>query len=214
MYGLPQADRLSQLRLISHLSKDGYYQCPNTPCLFQHETLDVTFCLVVDDFGIRYSAQSDADHLIATLQANDYDPTIKPTGDTYLGMSISFQPTSVRLSMPDYITKALQRFRPNYHLTTHRAAATPGKYHDTVYSRIQLVQEDDSPLLTLMQRTEIQAIVGTLLCYAHAVDPSLLPIANEIASQQANPTQKVLTAANWALSYASSRQNNCITYCR
>jgi hypothetical protein len=44
------------------------------------------------------------------------------------------------------------------------------------------------------------------------VDPSLLPIANEIASQQANPTQKVLTAANRALSYVSSRQNNCITY--
>jgi hypothetical protein len=44
------------------------------------------------------------------------------------------------------------------------------------------------------------------------VDPSLLLIANEIASQQANPTQKVLTAANCALSYVSSRQNNCITY--
>ncbi len=44
------------------------------------------------------------------------------------------------------------------------------------------------------------------------MDPSLLPIANEIASQQANPTQKVLTAANRALSYASARRNNCITY--
>jgi hypothetical protein len=44
------------------------------------------------------------------------------------------------------------------------------------------------------------------------VNPSLLPIANEIASQQANPTQKVLTAANRALSYVSSRQNNYITY--
>jgi hypothetical protein len=44
------------------------------------------------------------------------------------------------------------------------------------------------------------------------VDPSLLPIANEIASQQANPTQKVLTAANRALSYASARRNNGITY--
>ncbi len=44
------------------------------------------------------------------------------------------------------------------------------------------------------------------------MDPSLLPIANEIASQQANPTQKVLTAANRAPSYASVRRNNCITY--
>jgi hypothetical protein len=64
MYGLPQAGRLSQLRLISHLAKHGYHQCPNTPCLFRHETLDVTFCLVVDDFGIRYGSQSDADQAI------------------------------------------------------------------------------------------------------------------------------------------------------
>jgi hypothetical protein len=86
MYGLPQAGRLSQLRLISHLAKHGYgyRQCPNTPCLFRHDNLDVTFCLVVDDFGIRYGSQSDADHLIATLRANDYELTIKETGDTYL----------------------------------------------------------------------------------------------------------------------------------
>ncbi len=44
------------------------------------------------------------------------------------------------------------------------------------------------------------------------MDPSLLPITNEIASQQANSTQKVLIAANRALSYASARQNNSITY--
>ncbi len=90
-------------------------------------------------------------------------------------MSISFQPTSVRLSMPGYkcITKALQRFRPNYLLPTHRAAATPDKYQHTVYPRIQVVQEDRSPLLTPTQRTEIQAIVGTLLYYARAVDPFL-----------------------------------------
>ncbi len=155
MYGLPQAGRLSQLRLISHLAKHGYHQSPKTPCLFQHETLDVTFCLVVDDFGVRYGKQSDADHLIATLRANNYELTIKETGDTYLGMSISFGPGSVSLSMPGYINKALQRFRPHYLLPTHRAAAIPGKYHAAIYPRIQLVKEDNSPLVTPTQRTEI-----------------------------------------------------------
>jgi hypothetical protein len=79
-------------------------------CLFQHETLDVTFCLVVDDFGVRYGQQSDADHLIAALKACDYELTIKPTGDTYLGMNIVFGPDRISLSMPGYIDKALQRF--------------------------------------------------------------------------------------------------------
>ncbi len=114
--------------------------------------------------------------------------------------------------MPGYIHKALQHFRPQYLLPTHRAAATPGKYHDAIYPRIQLATEDKSPLLTPIQSTEIQAIVGTLLYYARAVDPFLPPIANKIASQQSNPTQKVLTTANRALSYASKRQNNSITY--
>jgi hypothetical protein len=148
MYGLHQAGCLSQLRLISHLAAHGYHQCPHTPCLFQHDTLDVTFSLVVDDFGIRYGSQSDADHLIATLRANDYELTIKPIGDTYLGMNISFTSTSVNLSMPGYIKKALQRFRPQYLLPTRRAAATPGKYHDAIYPRIQLATVDKSPLLT------------------------------------------------------------------
>ncbi len=179
-----------------------------TPCLFQHETRDITFCLVVDDFVVRYGSQSDADHLIATLRANQYDLTIKPNGDTYLGMNISFAPDSISISMPGYINKALTRFRPQYLLSTHRAATTPGKYNSSIYPRIQYVKEDKSPLLTPTQRTEIQAIVETLLYYARAVDPSLLPIANEIASQQANPTQKVLIAANRALSYASARQKN------
>jgi hypothetical protein len=109
MYGLPQAGRLSQLRLISHLQSHGYIQCPNTPCLFKQLTRDITFCLVVDDFGIKYGTQEDADHLIKTLQSNDYQLTIKPTGDTYLGMHITFNEHRVSISsMPGYITKMLK----------------------------------------------------------------------------------------------------------
>jgi hypothetical protein len=63
MYGLPQAGRLSQIRLIEHLARHGYRQCPNTPCLFRHRSRDIIFSLVVDDFGVRYGSQSDIDHL-------------------------------------------------------------------------------------------------------------------------------------------------------
>jgi hypothetical protein len=35
MYGLPQAGKLSQVRLIDHLAQHGLTQCPNTPCLFR-----------------------------------------------------------------------------------------------------------------------------------------------------------------------------------
>jgi hypothetical protein len=81
MYGLPQAGRLSQIRLIQHLARHGYHQCPNTLCLFRHRKRDIMFSLDVDDFGVRYGSQSDIDHLKKTLQLNDYKKTIRPDGD-------------------------------------------------------------------------------------------------------------------------------------
>jgi hypothetical protein len=38
IYGLKQAGKLAQDRLIAHLAKHGYSQCINTPCLFRHES--------------------------------------------------------------------------------------------------------------------------------------------------------------------------------
>jgi hypothetical protein len=60
--------------------------------------------------------------------------------------------------------------------------------------------------------TELQAIICTLLYYAGAVDPTLLTIANELASQQAQPTQRVLKSANRVLSYCSANHHNALIY--
>jgi hypothetical protein len=128
MYGLPQAGRLSQLCLISNLKEHGNHQCPNTPGLFKHESRDIIFCLVVDDFCIRYGTQDDADHLINALCSHDYELTVKPTGDTFLSMNIAFTPTSVSISMPGYVDKMLKIIRPHYLLPSHRPAQTSGRY--------------------------------------------------------------------------------------
>ena len=68
MYGLPQAGRLANDQLVAFLKPHGYIPCPLTHGLWRHTTRDIVFSLVVDDFGIRYTNQKDADHLIATLQ--------------------------------------------------------------------------------------------------------------------------------------------------
>jgi hypothetical protein len=130
MYGLPQAGRLSQIRLIERLARHGYHQCPNTPCLFRHRTRDIIFSLVVDDFSVRYGSQSDIDHLEAILKRKDYKITVRPDGDQYLGMAIAFNAarTAVTISMPGYVQKMLTRFRPHYLDKDHRPARTPGRY--------------------------------------------------------------------------------------
>ncbi len=70
------------------------------------------FCLVVDDFGVRYKTQADAEHLISTLEKYDYKLKVRPLGDAYLGMVIAFdrQNKTVSISMPGYVKKMLQRF--------------------------------------------------------------------------------------------------------
>jgi hypothetical protein len=53
MYGLPQANIRANQLLEKHLATKGYYQCQHTPGLWCHVWQNITFCLVLDDFGIK-----------------------------------------------------------------------------------------------------------------------------------------------------------------
>ncbi len=56
MYGLPQAGILTNKLLEQRLNTKGYYHCQHTPGLWRHVWCDITFCLVVDDFGNPHCA--------------------------------------------------------------------------------------------------------------------------------------------------------------
>ena len=64
IYGLPEAEKLSQDRIVQHLATNEYIQCANTPCLFVHKTNRVAFTLVVDDFHSKFKECQSADHLL------------------------------------------------------------------------------------------------------------------------------------------------------
>jgi hypothetical protein len=68
MYGLPQAGKLANNLLILVLAPFGYFPVPIMPGIWQHDTRDIAFCLVVDDFGVKYTNKDDADQLIANLE--------------------------------------------------------------------------------------------------------------------------------------------------
>ena len=87
IYGLPQAGKLSQDRLVQHLAANEYIQCANTSCLFVHKTNGVAFTLVVDDFLIKFKERQSADHLLNSLRelykiTTDFSPTLKYVGIT------------------------------------------------------------------------------------------------------------------------------------
>ena len=68
MYGLPQAGRLAYDRLAANLAPDGYLPCPITPGLWKHNTDNVNFTLVVDDFGVKYTDATHAQRLMTCLK--------------------------------------------------------------------------------------------------------------------------------------------------
>ena len=129
MYGLPQAGMLANKLLKMRLVRHGYYECRHTPGLWRHQWRPITFVLVVDDFGVKFKGKQHAQHLAAALKEH-YDVTMDWKGELYIGISLKwdYNQRTVQLSMPNYIQKALDRFkhpkpsRPEHspHLTQDR----------------------------------------------------------------------------------------------
>ena len=63
MYGLKQAALLAYNKLVQHLAPHGYRPVPHSLGLWTHDTRPTSFCLCVDDFGIKYFTKDDANHL-------------------------------------------------------------------------------------------------------------------------------------------------------
>jgi hypothetical protein len=211
MYGLPQAGKLAQEQLTRRLAEHGYHPVRNTPCLFKHETRDIAFALVVDDFGIKYKRKEDAEHLLEALKQH-YLLTVDWTGSKYVGLSLKFdrEQRSVTLSMPGYVDKALERFGVQKDAT---ATNSPAHFEPPVYGRKQqLPTEDKTPLLPPERAKRIQEIVGVMLYYARAVDSSMLTVVNKIGSMQAKPTEQVEAMANRLLQYAANWPDAALTY--
>ncbi len=89
MYGLPQAGILANKLLEKRLNKKRYYQCQHTPGLWWHVWRDITFCLVVDDFGIKTTSKEHMIYLQATLEKH-YTLAIDWTGSLSCRIDINW----------------------------------------------------------------------------------------------------------------------------
>ena len=210
MYGLPHAGRIAQDKLILHLIEDGYHQCPHTPCLFIHESRNIFFVLVVDDFGIKYKREEDRDHLFATLRKH-YSITTDLEGTKYLGINIHHDRTArtITLSMPNYVQDALTRFGI---IKNTENTNSPLVYHPVVYG-LQYEHTDDSPPITDPDKIKfIRQVVGVFLYYSRAVDETMLCSLNKIASRQAKPTEDLMKDGYRFLQYAASFPNGQLIF--
>jgi Reverse transcriptase (RNA-dependent DNA polymerase) len=194
MYGLLQAGRIANDALVPYLALHGYNQSKHVHGLFTHITCPICFSLVVDDFGVKYVGQQNAQHLIDTL-SNKYKITTNWTGTLYCGITLDWDYVNhtVTLSMPGYIKRALQRF-------THTADAIPEHApHTSVLPQygapIQYTETPDtSAPLNKIGVKRVQAIVGVFLYYARPIDSTMMVALNDIATSQAKATEDTAKA--------------------
>ena len=133
-------------------------------------------------------------------------------GSLFCGININwnYSAGTVDLNMPNYIPKALLKYQhPRPVFPQHQPFQNvPIQYGQ----RVQPVVVDTSAPLTPAALKRVQDIVGTLLYYGRAVDPTLLTALSSIAARQSNGTQAVATACDQLLDYVATHPNAGIRY--
>ena len=212
MYGLPQAGIIAQQLLEERLAKVGHHQSKIVPGLWTHETRDICFTLVVDNFAIKYTKKEDVQHLIDAIQKN-YNITVDWDTTKYIGLTIEWDYTNrkVYLHMPGYLDKALLQFKHEMPKTKQNS---PHPHVAPQYgAKAQYAEEaDNSPPLGKDEAKFVQAVAGTLLYYDRAVDNIILTSLSAIATEQAKPTPKTLATVKQLLDYCATQDEAIIAY--
>eukprot|EP00956_Cyclotella_meneghiniana_P045361 scaffold364543_cov146-Cyclotella_meneghiniana.AAC.1 len=212
MYGLPQGGLIAQELLEERLNKRGFYQSKFTPGLWLHKTRNIQFALVVDDFGIKYVKDEDAQYLIDSITPF-YDITIDKEGKRFIGLTLEwdYKKRQVHISMPGYVVKALARFQ---HRPPGKPQHQPYPHQPIVYgAKTQTSQPlDESPLLNKEKKKFVQEVTGVFLYYARAVDSTMLVALSAIAAEQGAPTENTLKKVNQFLDYAATHPEATVTY--
>ena len=212
LYGLVQAGKLANTKLVNHLAEAGFVAAPNTPGFFLHVDRPISFTLCVDDFGIKYANRADAEYLIKTLESH-YDITTDWTGCQYIGLTLDWDyiQSTVDISMPGYIAKALLRFN---HAPPKRAQHSPHAWTAPTYgAKVQLADAPDtSAPLSNQGITFLQQIIGTLLYYARAVDNTMLVAISALSSEQTRGTEATMQAAVHLLNYCATHPDAVVRF--
>jgi hypothetical protein len=213
MYGLPQAGIIAQQLLEKCLKVHGYRQSTITPGLWKHDTRPISFYLVVDNFGVKYVGEENAQHLLDTVRKY-YKCSCDWKGERYCGLTIKwdYEGWKVHILMPGYVRKALTRFQH----------PPPTKQQDQPYLHVkpnygahtQYAQgKDVSPALNKAGKKFIREVCGVFLFLARAVDGGLLPALSSLASQQANLTEKTMELCKKFLDFMATQEEAILTYC-
>jgi hypothetical protein len=178
---------------------------------FKHETRDISFTLVVDDFLIKYVKDEDLEHLNAAIRKY-YTFKVDTEAKQYVGINLKwdYAKRTVRLSMDGYVKQALLEFE---HAAPSVPYHAPSRYIPPNYgARVQFAKVDTTQPLGKKEITYIQRVVGKLLYYARAVDHTMLHAINDISLSVTKGTEATLAATTYLLNYAHSHPDTELIY--
>jgi hypothetical protein len=206
MYGLPQAGIIAQQLLKKRLMAHGYHQSTITPGLWKHDTCPISFSLVINDFGVKYVGEENAQHLLDTVRKY-YKCSCDWKGEQYCRLTIKwdYEGRKVHILMPGYVRKVLTRSNTPPNKAT-------GSTISPRYAKLWGAYEDVSPALDKAGKKFIQEVCRVFLFLAQVVNGGLLPALSSLASQQANPTEKTMELCKKFLDFMATQEEAILTY--
>jgi hypothetical protein len=142
----------------------------------------------VGDFGVKFDGLSDYQHLLDSLKEL-YNITEEPVGTRFLGFGIDYdEPASVltpSLPLPGYMRKLLAIVCPD----GIKFADSTSIYESPIFGSTapQTSFVGSSELAAPARKRLLRKVVGSILCYARAVDSLVLTAVCELSCLQSAP---------------------------
>ena len=173
------------------------------------------FTLVVDDFVVKCKSIRQANHLKEVLEKY-HEVSVNWKGKLFCGFTLDWRYDGsmgrhVNQSMPSYINKSKTKYQHPFSTQLQHA---PYKTSLIEYGKkVQHVTEpENSASHTAKQINHVQDVLGTLLYYICAVDPTITTSLSSISSRQSKGTQAVIQSCNQLLDYVVTYPNAAIRY--
>ena len=203
--GLPQAAVIANKQLQEKLGPHGRAPARVTPGLWKHNALDVALALVVDDFGVKLTNRTQAEHLITSLTSEGYKLSQERGGGRCCGLTLKWdcKNRACNVSMPGYVERALQRLQrqePTAPENSPRKWSAPKRG-----AKARRAESDDAtPTLDASAKKRVQEIIGAFLLYARAVDNAMLKALGALPPRQASPAEAAAGSVAQLLNCAST----------
>jgi hypothetical protein len=180
---LKQSGALANKQLSKVLGKERYFPSEHTSGLWLHKTRDISFTLVVDDFGVKYTNKADVLHLKSVIDCADW------TGNRFIGVHLdwNYKARMLKASILGYVKIALLQFQ---HEETKQQYG-PSQYTVPTYGAKQQMTSIDDSLSLFKDNTKLlQQVCGKFLYNARTIDNTMMHSLNILATKGSNGTTK------------------------